>query len=144
MLSGHHELAYSGAKGRGPAVLWAIPAKHKDLNMSGRITPIRIGSLAALLMSSLALPACAAEAVVDQHDLTFVPATVTINAGDSVRFTDSDHITHNITILNPDGTSDDKGMDRYGQDIAVPFAKSGVFQVHCRIHPTMKMTVTVK
>jgi plastocyanin len=121
-----------------------MPAKHEDQDMSGRITSIRIGSLAALLASSLALPACAAETVVDQHDLTFVPSAVTINAGDTVRFTDTDHITHNITITNPDGTSDDKGMDRYGQDIAVPFATAGVFHVHCKIHPTMKMTVTVK
>ena len=112
--------------------------------MTGRFSAIRSSSLVALLISGLALPVSAAEAVVDQHDLTFVPNAVTINAGDTVRFTDTDHITHNITIVNPDGASDDKGMDRYGQDIAVPFAKSGVFQVHCKIHPTMKMTVTVK
>jgi plastocyanin len=112
--------------------------------MNGLSLAIRNTSIATLLAAGLALPACAAEAVVDQHDLNFVPAAVTINAGDTVRFTDTDHITHNITIVNPDGTSDDKGMDRFGQDIAVPFAKAGMFQVHCRIHPTMKMTVTVK
>jgi len=112
--------------------------------MIGRFSAIRTASLATLLISGLALPASAAETVVDQHDLTFVPNAVAINAGDTVRFTDTDHITHNITIVNPDGTSDDKGMDRYGQDIAVPFTKAGLFQVHCKIHPTMKMTVTVK
>jgi len=112
--------------------------------MTGSLFAIRTASLAALLLAGLSLPAGAAETVVDQHDLTFVPAAVTITAGDTVRFTDTDHITHNITIVNPDGTTDDKGMDRYGQDIAVPFPKAGVFQVHCKIHPTMKMTVTVK
>ncbi len=112
--------------------------------MPGRTTAYCALSLTAILASSLAIPAAAAETVVDQHDLTFVPLAVTINAGDSVRFTDSDHITHNITILSADGTSDDKGMDRYGQDISVPFPKAGVFQVHCKIHPAMKMTVTVK
>lgn len=101
-------------------------------------------SFSVILAASFAVPALAAETVVDQHDLTFVPAAVTINAGDSVRFTDSDHITHNITIQNPDGTTEDKGMDRYGEDISVTFPKAGVFQVHCRIHPLMKMTVTVK
>ena len=103
-----------------------------------------VAALAAVLLLSAGSHALAAETVVDQHDLKFVPDAVTIAAGDTIRFTDSDHITHNITITNPDGTTEDKGMDRYQQDIVVPFAKAGVYQVHCRIHPTMKMTVTVK
>jgi plastocyanin len=103
-----------------------------------------MGALAAVALLGMGAPAFAAETVVDQHDLKFVPDAVTIAAGDTVRFTDSDHITHNITITNPDGTTEDKGMDRYKEDIVVPFAKTGVYHVHCRIHPTMKMTVTVK
>jgi plastocyanin len=99
---------------------------------------------ASLAFSLLISPAFAAQTVVDQHDLKFVPDAVTINAGDSVRFTDSDHITHNITVDNPDGTSVDKGMDTYGKDIVATFPKPGVYHVHCKIHPAMKMTVTVK
>jgi len=86
----------------------------------------------------------AAETVVDQHDLMFVPSAVTIQAGDTVRFTDTDRITHNITITYPDGTVEDKGMDRYKEDIIVHFTKPGVYQVHCLIHPMMHMIVTVK
>ena len=103
-----------------------------------------ISALWAAAFLGLAVSAHAAETVVDQHDLKFVPDAVTIAAGDTIRFTDSDHITHNITITNPDGTTVDKGMDMYKQDIVVPFAKPGVYKVHCRIHPTMMMTVTVK
>jgi plastocyanin len=99
---------------------------------------------AALAFSILASPALAAETAVDQHDLKFVPDSITIKVGDTVRFTDTDHIAHNVTIVNPDGTSEDKGMDRFKEDIVVPFAKAGVYQVHCRIHPTMKMTITVE
>ena len=112
--------------------------------MSRRTPAIGMFVLAAAALLRFASPAFAAETVVDQHDLKFVPNTVTIAAGDTLRFADSDHITHNITITNPDGTTEDKGMDRYKQDIVVPFAKAGVYQVHCRIHPTMTMTVTVK
>jgi len=97
-----------------------------------------------LVLLGFASPACAAEVAVDQHDLKFVPGNVTINVNDTIRFTDSDHITHNITISGPDGRSEDKGMDRYGQDIIVPFAKPGLYKVRCHIHPTMAMTVTVK
>jgi plastocyanin len=100
--------------------------------------------LAAVAFLAIALPARAAEVKVDQHDLKFTPDAVTIAAGDSVRFTDTDHITHNITIVNPDGTQDDKGMDKFNEDIIVNFAKAGTYQVHCKIHPMMKMTITVK
>ena len=104
-----------------------------------------VKGIASLVVATfVAVPAAAAETVVDQHNLKFSPESVSIAAGDTIRFTDSDHITHNVTITNPNGASDDRGMDRYKQDIVVPFANPGVYQVHCRIHPTMKMTVTVK
>ena len=112
--------------------------------MSHRKSLANLAMGVVLICSCAAAPASVAEAVVDQHDLRFSPDSVTIAAGDTIRFTDTDHITHDITITNPDGTSDDKGMDRYKEDIVVSFTKPGVYQVHCRIHPTMKMTVTVK
>ena len=112
--------------------------------MPNKMTANSIAALTGIVLASLAAPALAAETVVDQHDLMFKPNTVSLAVGDTIRFTDTDHIAHNITIVAPDGTSDDRGMDTYMKDIVVPFAKGGVFQVHCRIHPTMKMTVTVK
>ena len=86
----------------------------------------------------------AAEVAVDQRDLQFAPNVLTIKAGDSVRFTDSDRIAHDVTIVNGDGTSEDKGMDTYNQQIVVPFPKPGAYHVRCRIHPTMKMTIMVR
>ena len=99
---------------------------------------------AAVIAAFVSLPAYASEAVVDQRDLMFAPASVSIAAGDTVRFTDSDRITHNITIVYPDGATVDKGMDRYGEDIIVHFTKPGTYQVRCLIHPMMHMTITVK
>ncbi len=95
-------------------------------------------------VTGLAGSAQAAEHFVDQRDLTFVPVTLTIKAGDTVRFTDTDRITHNITIVNPDGSIEDKGMSTYSQHILVQFDKPGVFKVICRIHPTMNMAITVE
>lgn len=91
----------------------------------------------------LMVTAKAAEFSVDQRDLHFVPEALTIKAGDYVRFTDSDRITHNITVVNPDGTSEDKGMSTFSQHIVVQFDKPGIYHVRCRIHPDMKMTITV-
>ena len=98
----------------------------------------------ALIACGSALGANAAEVPVDQKDLQFVPGAVTIKAGDSVRFTDTDRIAHNVTIDNPDGTSLDKGMAEYNQHIVVKFDKPGTYHAHCRIHPQMHMTITVK
>jgi plastocyanin len=101
-------------------------------------------TLIALVVSSLAFPAYAAETMVDQLNLKFVPDTVTINAGDTIRFTNSDRFFHNVTIVNPDGTTEDKGLQNYKQEIVVTFAKVGNYQIRCRLHPAMKIAVTVK
>ncbi len=98
-----------------------------------------------ILFSFLGLTgvAGATEYPVDQRDLRFEPDMLTIKAGDSVVFTDTDRITHDVTIVNPDGTSQDKGMSTFNQHITVKFDKPGVYLVHCRIHPDMKATITV-
>ena len=104
---------------------------------------LRAAFLAIAATAGLTVAANAAEFSVDQRDLRFDPGTLTVKAGDYVRFTDSDRITHNITIVNPDGTSEDKGMSTFSQHIVVQFDKPGIYHVLCRIHPDMKMTITV-
>jgi len=99
---------------------------------------------AALGSAGLVSSAGAAEVAVDQKDLQFVPNAVTIKAGDSVRFTDTDRIAHDVTIDNADGTSEDKGMAEYNQQIVVKFDKPGLYHAHCRIHPQMHMTIMVR
>ena len=96
-----------------------------------------------LVGCGFAVCAQAAEIAVDQKDLQFAPNVLRIKTGDSVRFTDSDRIAHDVTIVNPDGTSEDKGMDTSSQQIVVPFPKPGAYHVRCRIHPTMKMIIMV-
>jgi plastocyanin len=112
--------------------------------MSHETKSLRRTLFAALFVSSFAVPAYAAETVIDQKDLKFVPEAVTINAGDTIRFTNSDRFFHDVTIAGPDGTSSDKGLINFKQDLVVPFAKAGVYKVTCRLHPAMTVAVTVK
>ena len=106
---------------------------------------LRAGTFSfVILVSGMTIPASASEIVVDQRNLTFVPNSATITVGDVVRFTDSDRITHNITVVYPDGSTEDKGMDRFGEDTIVHFTKAGTYQVRCLIHPMMHMTITVR
>jgi plastocyanin len=98
----------------------------------------------ALAVLSFALPAYAAETVVNQQGLKFIPDTVTIAAGDTIRFTNSDRFFHDVTVVNPDGTTEDKGLQDFHHDQVVTFAKPGVYKVRCRLHPAMTVAVTVK
>ena len=67
-------------------------------------------SVLATAFVAAATRAGAAEVAVDQRDMLFVPSAVMINAGDSIRFTDTDRIAHDITVVNPDGSAVDRGM----------------------------------
>jgi len=95
-------------------------------------------------LSGWVAAANAAEAVIDQLNLKFVPNTITINAGDSVRFENHDPFTHDVTVVSPDGSSSDKGLQQHGKDNVVAFPKSGTFSITCKMHPNMKATVIVK
>lgn len=86
----------------------------------------------------------AAETVMDQKGLKFVPDAVTINAGDSIRFTNGDPFTHDVTVVSPDGSSSDKGLQHHGAENVVPFPKAGTYAIICKMHPNMKATVIVK
>jgi len=100
--------------------------------------------LLALAATGLAFPAYAAETVVNQQNLKFVPDAVTIATGDTIRFTNSDHFFHDVTVVNPDGTTEDKGLQDFHHDQVVTFAKPGVYTIKCRLHPAMTVAVTVK
>lgn len=95
-------------------------------------------------LSMLTEAAHAGQATIDQKGLKFIPNTVTINAGDTVLFTNSDPFTHNVTIVGPDGKQSDKGQQHHGQNLTVSFPEKGTFPVVCSYHPNMKATVIVK
>lgn len=105
---------------------------------------LRDAILMALALSAIAFQANAAETMIDQKSLKFVPDTVTINTGDTIRFRNSDRFSHDVKIINPDGTSDDKGLMKYKEEFAVSFAKPGTYKVRDRLHPAMKAVVTVQ
>ena len=105
---------------------------------------VRQALAAVIACLVVATGARAAEIAVDQRDMQFVPNAVAIVVGDSIRFTDTDRIAHDITVVDPLGAAVDHGMDYFNQQIVVKFEKAGAYQVRCRIHPAMKMTITVK
>jgi plastocyanin len=73
----------------------------------------------------------------------FSPATLTIPVGTTVTFTDT--ANHTVTE-GSDGTAvDDPIVDEDGgSDITVTFDEAGTFNLTCKIHANMNMTVTVE
>ena len=77
-------------------------------------------------------------------DLAYSPSTLTVKAGDTVTFTNSDNTTHTFT-------ADDKSFDSgrvdpgKGFTAVVPASATAGTKIafHCEIHSSMKGTLTV-
>ena len=82
-------------------------------------------------------------ATVSLSGAQFSPGTLTISAGDTVTFTDT--AGHTVTE-GQDGTPvDDPIVDEDGgSDIEVTFDEPGTYNITCKIHPSMNMTITVE
>jgi plastocyanin len=74
-------------------------------------------------------------------NFAFVPDTVTIRAGQVVRFVQDDGAAHTVTAA--DKLFDSGNLDK-GQSWSHAFDKAGTYAYLCAYHPTMRGTVIVK
>lgn len=73
----------------------------------------------------------------------FSPSTLTIPAGTTVTFTDT--TGHTVTEGSDGVAVDDPIVDEAGgADIDVTFDEPGTYQITCKIHSAMNMTITVE
>jgi plastocyanin len=79
-------------------------------------------------------------ASVDIADFAFGPNSVTITAGGSVTWTNSDSAPHTAT---GDGGSFDTGTIDTGESASITFDTPGTYTYFCAIHPDMTATVVV-
>jgi plastocyanin len=99
---------------------------------------------AAFAQSSSPEPTAApapAPAVVHLKNFTFVPETVTIRPGQSVRFVQDDETPHTVTAS--DNSFDSGNLDK-GKSWTHAFAKEGTYAYFCAYHTYMKGKVVVK
>ena len=117
-----------------------------------RLLPRRTG-LVLLAVSIALLPglgllssasAAAAELTVNQVKEKFDQDGLALKVGDTVNFTNSDPVKHNLTVVTPDEESRDLGMEAPGASVKYQPAKAGVYDVRCSIHPKMKMKIKVE
>jgi plastocyanin len=94
---------------------------------------------AILLLPTIAAPTLAAT-VVSQKGRAFRPGEINVARGETVTFTNEDSYIHQVYASGV-FESDEKAP---GENVNQTFTAAGTFQVRCRIHPTMKLTVRVR
>jgi plastocyanin len=101
-------------------------------------------NLLSLLLLAIA-PAFAAHEthIIVQKGRAFHPGEITINRDESLTFTNEDDFIHQI-YSQGSGFSFDSDEKNPGENITETFTTSGTFEVHCHIHPKMKLVVHVK
>jgi plastocyanin len=102
-----------------------------------RVILLVVGSLALML----AAPASSANTAVQIKRTGFVPATVTINQDDSVTWTNTDTINHQVVA---NGGSFASPILTPGKTYTRTFRSGGTYRYHDGLHPTLKGTVTVR
>ena len=90
--------------------------------------------------SGTAVPGC------EETNECYIPASVTINAGDTVEWTNSDTAAHTVTGGSPaDGPSGvfDSSLVLGGATYAFTFEDAGSYDYFCMVHPWMVGNVQV-
>ncbi len=80
-------------------------------------------------------------ATLDNHDMTFVPSLVTVSAGGSVIFTNTDPMTHNV--FTTDGDKWDLGQIPQYSSVTRRFDTPGNSVVLCNLHQNMRAYLAV-
>jgi plastocyanin len=84
------------------------------------------------------------ESSVMQIRQSFVPAAISVKAGDVVSFLNADDVNHNLYSITPSGVRVDYGLQKPGEMSKLTFDSAGLYTVMCNIHPKMKMKVTAQ
>jgi plastocyanin len=82
---------------------------------------------------------------VDIPAIEFDPADVTVKAGTTVKWTNSDDLPHTVTKTDGPGPEFDSGnLDPGGTEFEQTFEAKGTIDYVCTIHPGQKGSITVE
>jgi plastocyanin len=81
---------------------------------------------------------------VDIKNMAFTPSQISVDKGGTVTWTNNDSVTHTVVddLSNVGGPN--SGDIAPGNTYSFTFNKTGSFQYHCSIHPSMRGTIVVK
>jgi plastocyanin len=84
---------------------------------------------------------------VSMKSIAFVPASVTVKKGGTVKWTNDDSVGHDVTKESgpgPNFKSGSAGGLQGGDTFQQKFDTAGTIKYRCTVHPNMQATVTVK
>jgi plastocyanin len=99
--------------------------------------------IAALLIAG-GVGVRASSTTIAQSGQRFSEKSADLKPGDALNFSNQDDVSHNITVVNDEDDATDLGLQKPGETVTYTFDRAGRFKVRCSIHPSMKLTVTVK
>lgn len=100
-------------------------------------------ALAGAALGAFVSAALAGENRVVQSGRAFEPAVLRVKAGDGLTFVNGDQYDHNVYSESP-GNVFNLGIQTPGQTNGVTLRTPGAVEVRCRIHPKMRLLVTVE
>jgi amicyanin len=104
------------------------------------VLALLLAALVLFLLGSIEL-ARGATQTVTIADFAFSPATVTITAGDTITWTNTDPIVHTVTSTT--GTFDSGDLAQ-SDSFSVTFTTPGAYDYFCTPHPTMTGQIVVQ
>ncbi len=105
-----------------------------------KLSAAALVACAALTLGFTAASTASSEVGVTIVSRAYQPPTLTIEAGQTVTWTNRGFTPHTVTAL---GGEFDSGRMNVGESFKVTFATPGTFAYKCEIHPSMRGTVTV-
>lgn len=75
------------------------------------------------------------------QNMAFNPSSLTVKAWTTVKWTNLDHNTHDVTS---DTEVFQRGNLTNGQSYSYTFNQTGPYPYHCAIHPSMTATIVVQ
>lgn len=137
-------LAACGAGGGASAAASAAPAVSSAPSTAASVAA---EPSAAASEGTEASAAAGEEMRVMLEGFAFNPSELTIPVGTQVTFTNADSAPHTVTEgvdgeAAPDARFDDELQGN--QSTRITFDEPGEYQITCRFHPSMNMTVTVE
>ena len=112
------------------------------MTMPSPLRMLRAAMTAGLIATALSSgAACAQDATVKIKSFMFMPAAMTIHAGDMVTWKNMDEEPH--TVTSDTGLFRSGGIDG-GGSYSFKFAKPGIYRYSCSIHPQMMGTIAVQ
>ncbi|HWH44310.1 MAG TPA: plastocyanin/azurin family copper-binding protein [Thermoleophilaceae bacterium] len=82
-------------------------------------------------------------ATVDTKDIVFIPREITVAAGATITWTNSDEFDHTVTKESGPGAEFDKPLPG-GGSVELTFDEPGTIEYVCTIHPGQDGTITVE